>query len=390
LGIRPEAAFDSLHECERLVILNRSLREHLTCRLLPEVQPMTTVIFPFPARSARRAFTLIELLLVVAIIALLISILLPAIAHARKSARTAKCESNLKQLGIAMHTYGADFQDNLYSFSWRAGQGQSQDTSLNGATTDIDAACNQMVDIVRRQGDRTAAETPVFTGNTFFPYLRYSHLVLQDYLGQKIPDPSVACPEDADQARWGLDPRGYDQGLYSPNFGVGGQNWRWPYKSDYWITVAAFDKNGPPNRAYPADYAHLYISTAPGVRYGNRKIYEVSYPSQKVFMYEQYGRHTTGKFDYRCFFGMNTAKPVVEMFDNSVAVRASKDANRGTADPNGATSSTFCTTAYNSDGSTPDPAAPNNSILTDVKYQYTRGGLKGIDFGGRELPTTGY
>ena len=43
--------------------------------------------------------------------------------------------------------------------------------------------------------------------------MRYSHLVLQDYLGTKIPDPSVACPEDADQLRWGLDPDGYFTGV---------------------------------------------------------------------------------------------------------------------------------------------------------------------------------
>ena len=336
----------------------------------------------------RHAFTLIELLLVVAIIALLISILLPAIGKARKSARLARCEANLKQLGTAMHTYGADFSDHLYSFSWTAGGAFSADATLNYAGTDIDAACNQMVDIVRRQGDRTASETQVFTGNTFFPYLRYSHLVLQDYLGQRIPDPTVACPEDPDQAKWGLDPRGYDAGLYTPNYGTGGQNWRWPYRSNYWITVSAFDKNNPPYRAYPADYGHLYVSTLPGVKYGNRMLYEVSYPAQKVFMYEQYGRHASGVFDYRTFFGMETASPVVEMFDNSVGIRASRVANPG-ADPNNPLGGA-AQTPYNADGTTPDPPAPNGTIMTYVKYQYTRGGLKGVDFAGHEVSTPLY
>lgn len=58
------------------------------------------------ARQQRRpAFTIVELLVSVAVIAFLVALLLPAVQAARESGRRAKCASNLKQLGIALQSY---------------------------------------------------------------------------------------------------------------------------------------------------------------------------------------------------------------------------------------------------------------------------------------------
>ena len=71
----------------------------------------------------KRAFTLLELLVVIGILAMLAGLLLPAISRGKESARSTACLSNLHQIGIALQLYVSDRQNHMpVMFDWSADQ----------------------------------------------------------------------------------------------------------------------------------------------------------------------------------------------------------------------------------------------------------------------------
>ena len=349
------------------------------------------------ATSRRLAFTLIEVLVVIAIVVLLIGVLLPALSEARRSGRLAQCRANMKQFGVVTGTYASDFDDIIFSFSWKGGDMlPTPFDDLRQAPNDLQAASNQAVDILRRRAGRE--DIPKILG--WIPHVLYTHLVVQDYLASRLPEPTVICPEDRPRALWQTDPEHYATRFAPTPRGASlDTGKRWPFSSSYQVVPASYDKNQSENIQIADDWAttnrvtqgrstHFQYDAGRRPNLGGNRLTDVTFMSQKVLMHDSHQRHFGIR---RPYFGLEDVRQPLLMFDGSVSVRSTLDVNEGW-DPRRPDSPDPLIFRYvRSD----DPAhqwepEPTHGDFDFVRgyFRWTRGGLRGIDVGGAEIRTS--
>jgi hypothetical protein len=300
----------------------------------------------------------------------------------RQAGRKAICMSNLKQFGIAFANYETDFQGRIASFTWRAGV----DYGFGGsAADDTQAAANQAVDIFRRRAERT--DISQITGWT--PFVLYSHLVLNDFLQQRLPEPMVACPEDRIRLLWqNSEPAGSDDhgagffALVERPPGNANQDQRWPYSSSYSLVPCAYSPDAATS-TIPTVTQHLlehrmYQMGNGNTRLGTRKFSDISFPNGKVALFDFNQRHAGKKW---LFYAYDEVTQPLLMWDSSVSDRKTSQSNPG-FQPNSPSSAQPTRNIYTPDSNWEPPC--RNGAATEIvtgRYQWTREGLRGLDFG---------
>ncbi|MCH7792140.1 MAG: type II secretion system protein [Planctomycetes bacterium] len=344
----------------------------------------------------RMGFTLIELLVVIAIIALLIGILLPALGEARRSAKLAISLSNLRQFSIAAATYASDFEDRIYAFTSAPSTQWPMLRPDPAPNTAVPNAAKQAVDIIRRRTGRDNFPLPA----AWIPHVLYTHLVLNDYLAQRLPEKMVVNPEDEHRLNWQIDPiNNHDLGVWQPYQEPQGETGpvppdqkRWPYSSSYQVVPASYDPEQSrwSGERFPLSQggsSHSYNTTDVN-RLGNLRMSSVSFPATKVHVMDSEGRHS-GRQDI--YYAYPEAKVTIHMFDGSATFRSTSEANLGwhprrpsTRPPARGAYTVFAYTPSDWEARTLNG---QTSELVKGYYRWTRGGLKGVDFDSGEIDT---
>lgn len=154
-------------------------------------------------RSSVRAFTIIELLVVVSIIALLVGILLPAIGKARDQAQLTKSQSQLKQIGTAHIIYAAEYADRQFTLcNDNLSQYGNRTTALANFGTQTGYPHPPVIlgygqggiwSLVQSVGNLTPYDFPTNFGSFRLPNARQ----LSQYINGRFYDPIFYAPKDS-------------------------------------------------------------------------------------------------------------------------------------------------------------------------------------------------
>lgn len=157
-------------------------RQHIMKRLTPPRNP-----------TASDAFTLVELLVVISVVAVLIALLLPALGNARDAARTVACMNNLRQTGVAYAVYGNDHQGIIPHGGNRFPTGLS--SYMQGRIFNIHANNSKARNIQEHVVYCPAyTESPAKTGNVHHPWMSRG----------KFPSPTSSVNPGGGGLSWGI------------------------------------------------------------------------------------------------------------------------------------------------------------------------------------------
>ena len=321
--------------------------------------------------SRCRGFVLAELAAIIVVIGVVMALLFTLGSRSRSLSSLGETNTNLRQLSAGIAQFASDHQNQCVSYTWRRGTSDTPYEDLRNASTDVQAAANQAVAIIRSRGDLPQLQRIT----SWVPHLAYNHLPLFDYLGIALPSRTALSPEDKPRLAWALDRSQWDTGVNA--------FYRLPFTSSYEFTIEFMSSPGDVNQ----DGLTYNIYKVANVEFGFRRLDEITYPSFKAVLYDRHQRHFGSR---RPFFMHEEARVPVAAADQSVATHRSTIGNQGWKphDPDNPNPSIIDYYPSTASAFAWDPPAldPSGTDIVPGRYRYTRGGLAGRDFDASEVP----
>jgi hypothetical protein len=332
----------------------------------------------------RRAFAAPDLVAVLVVIMLVAALAVVMGDRARRTARLNEDLSNLRRIGTLTRSYGADFNDLVWAFSWRQGNYTTHWPDMQGSTTDpFVHASRQAVAIMREKGGGDMSTMSVPSG--WIPHIAYSHLPLLDYSGEALPSTLFISAADRHRLSWAVHRECAEPSTITctgcrPDSSFSFL-YRWRFSASYFMPTAFYDRAPPQGRLFPwLSFHSVGFNSISQVELHGFRLSDIHHPSGKVMVHELFTRHFGTR---QPVYLLEEARIPLLLSDGSADVRRSSQANPG-AHPQFWGSGGAPQIAYDPAGCW-EPPKLSPSDVGPGSYRWTRMGIRGRDFGGPEI-----